>query len=163
MHDEEKSIQKWMQKIVQTTGERKIVTLHQPFCISKSITCPICHKSFEKEEIGDPVLTSRYFTFSYYEWLRKIDEIDGDYCPFCLKTFDYIYNCLVCGKKIKTNKEKNDNGGIRWIVCSNEECQETFRLEYKKRRCPLCRHVDILSVREDFTMFQLYEENSADY
>lgn len=156
-------MQEWLKKIVETEEkERKKSIPRQPFCISKSTTCPICHKSFEKREIGDPILAEKYSAFSYQEWRLKLGETT-DYCPLCGKTFDFIYKCLICGKTIKTNKEKYDNGGIIRSVCGDPECQKAFRFEYKMRRCLLCNHPYIISLSEDYTHEQIFEGNSVDY
>ena len=159
----EELMQEWLKKIVETEEKRKVITPHQPFYISKRDHCPICKKVFEIEVIEDFTLDEEYYTYSYEEWVQKLDITDK-FCPLCGETFDFFYTCMVCSKTIRTNVEKKNNDGLSMILCDSEECRATFKRNHKRRRCPLCNHINILSLNEDYTMFQLFEENSsADY
>lgn len=149
--------QEWIKELER---ENRVI-IHSP--LSKEEKCRICMEKFEKEVIEDFTIYEEYKNYTPEEWSKRIDATD-DYCPLCGRTFDYIYNCIVCGKRYKTNWEIKGTGGIKKTLCS-QGCSGLFHIYYKYWHCPVCKcsRATVISLSEDYTLDQIFEENTAYY
>lgn len=99
-----------------------------PVCIRQSVSI---HEDYTKEQV--------YEEYTKEEWNKKVDETI-DFCPLCGRTYDYIRNCVICGKQFKTNRRSAS-------ICRNKQCRNKYptwkknqkRNKNKKTKPPICK------------------------